>query len=424
MTENGAFLRTIFRISLIHFLYNLDLPPAPLIQNHETSFGKYQLTTHSEHFHRIHVSGDNEEFVRGVDVDDLATSAKSLFEMMTLRMKYLADSLQPLPKICFDYLCHVKENTEDTPENELFFKIGKKILEEQDNMDKVHKDAPYHPPPNNIEISPYIDYEVEAFPDDWSQKYRISLKEGIFSVWENSDSLFRETSICSVPDLDKFLKDHHKICLLTADGPLKTFCYRRLQYLQSKFNLHSLLNDTKEIAAQKAIPHRDFYNCRKIDNHIHAAAAMNQKHLLRFIKSKLKNEPDMIVTKDENGEDMSLSAVFQKLDITSYDINVDVLDVHADRNLFHRFDRFNTKYNPIGQSILRDLFLKTNNQCDGVLFAKLMKEVLSDFHDSKYQHGELRLSVYGRSMDEWNNLAKWAVRHNVYLRGVLSLLRK
>ena len=44
----------------------------------------------------------------------------------------------------------------------------------------------------------------------------------------------------------------------------KSFCYRRLSYLTSKFQLHVLLNELRELAAQKAVPHRDFYNVRKV----------------------------------------------------------------------------------------------------------------------------------------------------------------
>ncbi|KAL7238857.1 hypothetical protein ACSBR2_004872 [Camellia fascicularis] len=40
-----------------------------------------------------------------------------------------------------------------------------------------------------------------------------------------------------------------------------------------------------------------------------------------------------------------------------YDLNVDLLDVHADKSIFHRFDKFNLKYNPCGQSRLREIFL-------------------------------------------------------------------
>ena len=98
----------------------------------------------------------------------------------------------------------------------------------------------------------------------------------------------------------------------------------------------------KEFLAQKSAPHRDFYNVRKVDTHVHhrwvggtdrldgwadgdwvllkigtqgsaqptpakvsdapcprpggaCSACMHQKHLLRFIKSKLKKESDEVV---------------------------------------------------------------------------------------------------------------------------------
>lgn len=41
-----------------------------------------------------------------------------------------------------------------------------------------------------------------------------------------------------------------------------------------------------------------------------------------------------------------------------YDLNVDTLDMHAGKESFHRFDRFNLKYNPFGQSRLREIFIK------------------------------------------------------------------
>jgi hypothetical protein len=44
----------------------------------------------------------------------------------------------------------------------------------------------------------------------------------------------------------------------------KSFCYRRLSYLSSKYQLHTLLNDLHESASQKAVAHRDFYNVRKV----------------------------------------------------------------------------------------------------------------------------------------------------------------
>ena len=42
------------------------------------------------------------------------------------------------------------------------------------------------------------------------------------------------------------------------------------------------------------------------------------------------------------------------------------------------------------------------------------QEVMSDLEESKYQNAELRLSIYGRSRDEWDKLARWAVTHRVH----------
>lgn len=60
--------------------------------------------------------------------------------------------------------------------------------------------------------------------------------------------------------------------------------------LLQKFSLHLMLNADREFLAQKSAPHRDFYNVRKVDTHVHHSSCMNQKHLLRFIKSKLRKE--------------------------------------------------------------------------------------------------------------------------------------
>lgn len=209
---------------------------------------------------------------------------------------------------------------------------------------------------------------------------------------------------------------------MIADGPLKSFCFRRLSYLSSKFNLHVLLNELRELANQKAVPHRDFYNIRKVDTHIHAASCMNQKHLLRFIKKALKNNSDEIVTVTK-GQQMTLNQVFQSMNLTAYDLTVDMLDVHADRNTFHRFDKFNAKYNPIGESRLREVFLKTDNFVNGKYFAQIINEVSADLEESKYQNAELRLSIYGKSRDEWNKLAKWAIDYNVYSTNVRWLIQ-
>ena len=43
---------------------------------------------------------------------------------------------------------------------------------------------------------------------------------------------------------------------------------------------------------------------------------------------------------------------------------------------------------------------------------------MSDLEESKYQNAELRLSIYGRSRDEWDKLARWAVVHRAHSTSV------
>ena len=61
----------------------------------------------------------------------------------------------------------------------------------------------------------------------------------------------------------------------------KSFCYRRLTYLSSKFELHVLLNELRELAAQKAVHHRDFYNVRKVTNRSYILPA--HYHMLTIV---------------------------------------------------------------------------------------------------------------------------------------------
>ena len=68
-----------------------------------------------------------------------------------------------------------------------------------------------------------------------------------------------------------------------------------------------------------------------MDTHIHAASGMNQKHLLRFIKKKIKDNGNDVVCLDK-GEPKTLNQVFESMNLTAYDLTVDMLDVHAVRH--------------------------------------------------------------------------------------------
>jgi AMP deaminase len=55
---------------------------------------------------------------------------------------------------------------------------------------------------------------------------------------------------------------------------------------------------------------------------------MNQKHLLRFIKSRMKKNPDEVVL-FRDGKHLTLAEVFASINLTAYDLSIDTLDMHV-----------------------------------------------------------------------------------------------
>ncbi|GAA0150326.1 deaminase [Lithospermum erythrorhizon] len=255
-------------------------------------------------------------------------------------------------------------------------------------------------------------------PEGKSNHY-FQMEDGVVQIYANKDA---KEPLFPVADATRFFTDLHHILKVIAAGNIRTVCHHRLGLLEQKFNLHLMLNADREFLAQKSAPHRDFYNVRKVDTHVHHSACMNQKHLLRFIKSKLRKEPDEVVI-FRDGTYLTLKEVFESLDLTGYDLNVDLLDVHADKSTFHRFDKFNLKYNPCGQSRLREIFLKQDNLIQGRFLGELTKQVFSDLEASKYQMAEYRISIYGRKMSEWDQLASWIVNNDLYSENVVWLIQ-
>lgn len=263
--------------------------------------------------------------------------------------------------------------------------------------------------------------DLLPLPPRDSRTFRMD-SSGVFQVFKSERHEKLNRPVVSVPTIRDFYVDLDKILDISSDGPSKSFAFRRLQYLEGKFNLYVLLNEYQEMADTKRVPHRDFYNVRKVDTHVHHSACMNQKHLLRFIKSKMKKSPDEVVI-FRDGQNLTLREVFDSIKLTAYDLSIDTLDMHAHTDSFHRFDKFNLKYNPIGESRLRTIFLKTDNNINGRYLAEITREVISDLEASKYQFVEWRLSIYGRDIGEWDKLASWVVDNKLFSPNVRWLIQ-
>ncbi|XP_063337019.1 AMP deaminase 3b [Pelmatolapia mariae] len=335
-------------------------------------------------FQRVTIGGD---YCAGITVEDYEQATKGLLKALFIREKYSRLAYHRFPRTTALFLRNA--------ENERW-------LEEDEVLPDIW---PY---PREGEDP----YSTEGIPEDLN--YELQIKDGIIHVYENAEALKQEQAYSlPYPDLETFAIDLSHVLAMIADGPTKSYCHRRLNFLGSKFYLHEMLNEMAELKELKSVPHRDFYNVRKVDTHIHAAACMNQKHLLRFIQTTYQSEAERVVLEKGNKK-LTLKEVFDSLHMDPYDLTVDSLDVHAGRQTFHRFDKFNSKYNPVGASELREIYLKTDNYIKGEYFARLIKEVAAELEESKYQHAEPRLSIYGRSASEWESLATWFIQHKVH----------
>uniref|UniRef100_A0A8B9I1C1 AMP deaminase n=1 Tax=Astyanax mexicanus TaxID=7994 RepID=A0A8B9I1C1_ASTMX len=327
-------------------------------------------------YQRVTISGD---YCAGITVEDYEQAAKSLLKALFIREKYSKLAYHRFPRTTALFL-RSAENAQWREEDEVLPDLCPCPEEGQDP------------------------YSMENIPENLS--YELKMRDGIIYVYDNAEALRLNRPRClPYPDLETFALDMSHVLAMIADGPTKTYCHRRLNFLGSKFYLHEMLNEMAELKELKGVPHRDFYNVRKVDTHIHAAACMNQKHLLNFIQTTYKTDAERVVL-EKTGQRLTLKQVFNNLSMDPYDLTVDSLDVHAVRKF---------------ASVAQDKFIRVTSR-GGQYYI----EVAHDLEESKYQHAEPRLSIYGRCPEEWESLSHWFIQHKVHspnMRWVIQVPR-
>jgi AMP deaminase len=245
---------------------------------------------------------------------------------------------------------------------------------------------------------------VHLMKDDMTLHYKIV--GGVAEIYGDEKM---DKNLIQVPNINEFVKDYERMEVITNSGAMRSFCYQRLQMLDSAFQMHVTANGSVENEAQSNLLGTDFYRTMKIDNHIHLAAAASANQFVNFVADKLKNEGDTVVM--ENGQ--TLQEVFTAAGLSADHLTIDAFNVLADYSVYQRFDNFNSKYSPFRLAQIRKIFLKVENVMEGRYFAELTKTVFARLEQSKGHKSaaEMRLSIYGMESHEWYNLAKWVLRH-------------
>jgi AMP deaminase len=103
--------------------------------------------------------------------------------------------------------------------------------------------------------------------DDKDYEFEIN-EEGVYQVYApstvsvpppqngNGSSEHERQPLARIPTLKEYFTDLDFLLGVCSDGPAKSFAFRRLKYLASKWSLYCLLNEYQELADMKAVPHR------------------------------------------------------------------------------------------------------------------------------------------------------------------------
>ena len=94
-------------------------------------------------------------------------------------------------------------------------------------------------------------WNITLIPD--STDYHVKKEDGVFNVYKSKENLDNNVKLdYAYPSIKQYIADTITMMSMITNGPMKSFCYRRLSYLSNKFQLHLLLNEIRELAAQKA----------------------------------------------------------------------------------------------------------------------------------------------------------------------------
>ena len=69
-------------------------------------------------------------------------------------------------------------------------------------------------------------------------------------MWKEPD----KKPVFDIPTIREYFVDLDYVLGVISDGPTKSFAFRRLKYLASKFTMYSLLNEFQELADMKVRP--------------------------------------------------------------------------------------------------------------------------------------------------------------------------
>lgn len=216
-----------------------------------------------------------------------ALSTAAIDEQMSQRRQSAANFKQLVPPNPHDYRRVNIQQQETSPAD---LAISKKIrhaisLREKWVYRRRIPEWVNYPQPRHSDCTVFVPPPYHPFeePLSSSSHHVCQWQDGIVNIFADRTSVMRRRPEFFSPPLKAFADDLSALMAVVNHPESRSFCYRRLLLLQERFNMYILLNEDRERLAQIRVPHRDFYNVRKVD--VHGKSFFNVAALHTFFLS-------------------------------------------------------------------------------------------------------------------------------------------
>lgn len=217
-------------------------------------------------------------------------------------------------------------------------------------------------------------------------------------------------SLLETHSLRTFKEDYERAVVILNDGAVKSLAHSRLVRLQRLFELHVQVNGDKESNNAAHGDSMDFYSIHKCDNAVQLSGCFSATRFTAFMRHCMLEHGDEVVV-----DGKTLNELADAAGVDASTISIESLGVQSDASMvFQRFDRFTQRLRPAGSVDLRRAFFHINNDNGGRFLAEATKDHLRQLELSRTVHEELRVSIHGADADDWDRVAKWVVRNDLF----------
>ena len=215
---------------------------------------------HLNHLKHLGTHRQVEGTLSGMPVNDVLHAAVHIMHALLLREKYCSLALHAVNKTTSQFLAEYKNWL---PEGNGLKTMLRNVLS-MSRFDDEDRPSEYNRKQSIMElpVTVYPMYPIHPYqrplkvPQKAPKETELRMQEAVMHIYERDapTDAWRLVDLgVRIPTLDEFLADIRTLNTSANEGPLKTFAFRRCE---QSFELYVLLNELRETAEQKAIPHR------------------------------------------------------------------------------------------------------------------------------------------------------------------------